>query len=102
MPLTDTQVKNAKPAQRPPRRRKGAPGNDSEKSTAPRKSTHLAKGDQTQPGNQPKSYKPYDGKNLYIEIFRNGSKIWRFRYKCPQGELDFAGQVSKGVACEST
>ncbi len=100
MPLTDTQVKNAKPGLRPPRRRKGAQGNGSEGSASKpqqgaSKSLHLAKDNQPQPEKQPKSYKLYDGEDLYIENFRNGSKIWRFRYKFPKANTISLGKYPK-------
>lgn len=46
-------------------------------------------------GKQPKSYKLYDGDNLYIEIFRNGSKIWRFRFKFPKENVICLGKYPK-------
>jgi hypothetical protein len=83
MPLTDKQVKNAKPDRRPPARVKG--GTAGHGDTA--KNSQLPKVYKTKSGEQPKSYKLYDGENLYIEVFRNGSKIWRFRFKFPSGNI---------------
>ncbi len=88
MPLTDTQVKNAKPDRRPPARTKGgAAGNGG---TA--KNSQPPKVYKTKSGEQPKSYKLYDGDNLYIEVFRNGSKIWRFRFKFPKENVISLGK----------
>lgn len=107
MPLTDKQVRNAKPDNRPPIRLKGARNGSDE--TSPKKKTDKktvekkrAKED-TQPpkryntksGEQPKSYKLYDGENLYIEIFQNGSKIWRFRFKFPKESVISLGKFPK-------
>ena len=98
MPLTDTQVKNAKPGKRPPMRRKGV-RNDSEESSSAGESaavdTGAAKQYKTKSGAQPGSYKLYDGDNLYIEIFRNGSKIWRFRFKFPKENVISLGKYPK-------
>ena len=91
MPLTDTQVKNAKPDRRPPTRAKGGAsgnGGTAKNSLAPQVY-------KTKSGEQPKSYKLYDGDNLYIEVFRNGSKIWRFRFKFPKENLISLGKYPK-------
>lgn len=99
MPLTDTQVKNAKPGKRPPIRRKGFRGSESKESSSANHRTSTgpgrANGNQTLPEDSAKSYKLYDGENLYIEIFRNGSKIWRFRYKFPKANLISLGKYPK-------
>jgi integrase len=91
MPLTDTQVKNAKPDRRPPVRAKGGAAGDGNNA----KNSQLPKVYKTKSGEQPKSYKLYDGEDLYIEIFRNGSKIWRFRYKFPKTNTISLGQYPK-------
>jgi integrase len=91
MPLTDTQVKNAKPDRRPPARAKGGAAGDGD--TA--KNSQLPKVYKTKSGEQPKSYKLYDGDNLYIEVFRNGSKIWRFRFKFPKENVISLGKYPK-------
>jgi len=97
MSLTDTQVKNAKPDQRPPIRLKGARGNASGESPARKERTKEkpAKKYKTKSGEQPNSYKLYDSDNLYIEIFQNGSKIWRFRYKFPKANTISLGKYPK-------
>ncbi len=90
MPLTETLVKKAKPDQRPPVRHKGVRSKGSDKSAGQlqsdkkqddEKNAQHEEESKTDPGKKPKSYKLYDGENLYIEVFRNGSKIWRFRFK---------------------
>jgi integrase len=106
MPLTDTQVKNAKPGQRPPIRLKGARNNaDAEPSknngqkAAEKKSAaeklQQPKKYNTKSGEPPKSYKLYDGENLYIEVFQSGSKIWRFRFKFPKENAISLGKYPK-------
>jgi hypothetical protein len=96
MPLTDTQVRNAKPGNRPPIRHKGARNGDDDSSFAYPDGQEIVKNKHagrkqktpskynTKSGEPPKSYKLYDGENLYIEVFQNGSKIWRFRFKFPK------------------
>jgi integrase len=91
MPLTDTQVKNAKPDRRPPARSKGEAAGKG--STA--KNAQSPKVYKTKSGDQPNSYKLYDGDNLYIEVFRNGSKIWRFRFKFPKENVISLGKYPK-------
>jgi hypothetical protein len=54
-----------------------------------------AKKYKTKSGEQPESYKLYDGDNLYIEIFLNGSKIWRFRFKFPKENVISLGKHPK-------
>ena len=99
MPLTDTQVKNARPHQRPPIRRKGARGNGPDEPASEKQRTkeniQPAKKYKTKSGEQPKSYKLYDGDNLYIEVFQSGSKIWRFRYKFPKANTISLGKYPK-------
>lgn len=91
MPLTDVQIRNAKPDRRPPVRAKG--GAASNGGTA--NNSQPPKGYRTKSGEQPKSYKLYDGDNLYIEVFRNGSKIWRFRFKFPKENVISLGKYPK-------
>lgn len=91
MPLTDKQVKNAKPDRRPPARVKGEPIHQG--GTAKPESTKVYK---TKSGEQPNSYKLYDGENLYIEVFRNGSKIWRFRFKFSKENVIRENVISLG------
>jgi len=115
MPLTDTQIKNAKPDRRPPVRLKGGhrKSNSDEaaeekassttaKATAKSENTKSnsapAKQYKTKSGAPPKSYKLYDGENLYIEIFRNGSKFWRFRYKFPKENVISLGLLAAASA----
>jgi len=106
MPLTDTQVRKAKPGQRPPIRLKGArngakeslPTNNDEQKAAKKK--RAIKKSQppkynTKSGKPPKSYKLYDAENLYIEVFQNGSKIWRFRFKFPKQNVISLGKYPK-------
>jgi len=103
MPLTDTQVRNAKPDQRPPIRLKGArngsdessPEEKGDKRKRTRKESQPPKKYNTKSGEQPKSYKLYDSDNLYIEIFQNGSKIWRFRFKFPKENVISLGKYPK-------
>lgn len=99
MPLTDTQVKNAKPGKRPPIRLKGVRGNGSDESASEKqyakKNDQPEKAYKTKSGEQPKSYKLYDGDNLYIEVFQNGSKIWRFRFKFPKENVLSLGKYPK-------
>jgi integrase len=107
MPLTDTQVRNAKPGNRPPLRRKGARNADDDSSSAYSdeqetvKKKHAGRKQKTptkyntKSGEPPKSYKLYDGENLYIEIFQNGSKIWRFRFKFPKENAISLGKYPK-------
>lgn len=97
MPLTDTQVKNAKPEKRPPIRLKGARNASKEPSPTEQtsKSSEPATKYKTKSGKQPRSYKLYDGDNLYIEIFQNGSKIWRFRFKFPKENVISLGKYPK-------
>ncbi len=94
MPLTETQVRNAKPGQRPPKRLKGVPGNGS---AGKKQSGQSEKEKQykTKSGEKPKSYKLYDEENLYIEVFQNGSKIWRFRFKFPKESVISLGKYPK-------
>ncbi len=107
MPLPDTQVRNAKPGQRPPIRLKGA-RNSADESLPTNKDDHKAakkkhaneksqppKKYNTKSGEPPKSYKLFDGENLYIEMFRNGSKIWRFRFKFPKPNVISLGEYPK-------
>ena len=91
MPLTDTQVRNAKPDRRPPVRAKGASAGNG--GTA--KDSQSPKVYKTKSGAPPKSYKLYDGDNLYLEVFRNGSKIWRFRFKFPKENVISLGKYPK-------
>lgn len=98
MPLTDAQVKNAKPGKRPPMRRKGVRNGSDESSPTKKaagKNTEPAKKYKKKSGEQPKSYKLYDGDNLYIEVFQNGSKIWRFRFKFPKENVISPGKYPK-------
>jgi len=91
MPLTATQVKNARPDERPPARAKGAAAGNG----GAAKNSESPKVYKTKSGGQPKSYKLYDGENLYIEVFRNGSKIWRFRFKFPKENVISLGKYPK-------
>ncbi len=91
MPLTDMQVKNAKPDRRPPVRAKGEAAG--KRGTA--KNSQSPKVYKTKSGEQSKSYKLYDGDNLYIEVFRSGSKIWRFRYRFPKANVISLGKYPK-------
>ena len=98
MPLTDVQVKNAKPGKRPPIRLKGVRNGSDESSPTEKtveKNTEAARKFKTKSGDQPKSYKLYDGDNLYIEVFQNGSKIWRFRFKFPKENVISLGKYPK-------
>ena|SRR5579859_4757 len=100
MPLTDTQVKNAKPGKRPSIRRKSAGRNGSDASTSDMRRTVDVKSPsahRTKSGEQPKSYKLYDGENLHIEVFQNGSKIWRFRFKFPKENVISLGRPTAPV-----
>jgi hypothetical protein len=76
MPLTDTQVKNAKLERRPPVRFKGKPGKrDSDESAAEKSAninTQPAKKYNTKSGEQPKSYKLYDADNSRCHRFTSG------------------------------
>jgi len=92
MPLTDVQIKNAKPDCRPPARTKGA-GTAAKKRKA--EDSQSPTPHKTKSGEPPKSYKLYDADNLYIEIFRNGSKIWRLRFKFPKETVISLGHYPK-------
>jgi hypothetical protein len=106
MPLTDVQVKNAKPGKRPPIRLKGVRDGSDESSPTRKAAESIiepARKYKTKSGEQPKSYKLYDGDNLYIEVFQNGSKIWRFRFRFPKENvisLDKYPKVSLAKARE--
>lgn len=90
MPLTATQVKNAKPGRRPPQRLKGVRG--SRPADAERKLDSKSHTDRKPEG---RSYKLYDGQGLYIDVFANGAKIWRFRYKFPLAKTISLGKYPK-------
>ncbi|MGC9225335.1 MAG: tyrosine-type recombinase/integrase [Terracidiphilus sp.] len=91
MPLTDKQVKNAKPDRRPPTRTKGGSAGNG----GTPKDSQSPKVYKTKSGEPPKSYKLYDGDNLYVEVYRNGSKIWRFRFKFPKENVISLGKYPK-------
>ncbi len=91
MPLTAVQIKNARPDRRPPVRTKGEAISKEGKTKKP----ESPKAYKTKSGEPPKSYKLYDADNLYIEIFRNGSKIWRLRFKFPNETLISLGKYPK-------
>jgi Arm domain-containing DNA-binding protein len=76
MPLTDTQVRNAKPRLRPFKPKKGED-----------KSPDDPKFVETD-----KPYKMADGKGLYLEVDPSGGKYWRFKYRLPREK-----RVSLGV-----
>lgn len=40
--------------------------------------------------------KLYEGENPYVEIFRNGSKIWRFGKRVPEANMILLGKYEKG------
>jgi hypothetical protein len=59
MPLTDTQIRTAKPDLKPVKPKKGSKGSVE----------YVATG---------KPYKLYDTKGLYLEVDPSGGKYWRF------------------------
>ena len=91
MPRADTQVKNAKPSCRPPALAKGGGASNGGKA----KNSQSPKVYRTKSGERPKSYNLYDSDNLYIEVLRNDSKIWRFRFKFPNENVISLGKYPK-------
>jgi hypothetical protein len=85
MPLTDTQIKNAKPGQRPvkaTRKDKKSPplkaGNATGKTDGDK--VGAAKEDPKFIATE-KPYKISDGGGLYLEVDPAGGKYWRFKYR---------------------
>lgn len=56
-------------------------------------------GEETQPPKKVGSYTLYDGKGLYIEVFPNSSKLWRFRYKMPRENIISLGSFVRTTLC---
>ena len=73
MPLTDAQIRNAKPGLKPVKSKKG--------SKAPVEFVATCK-----------PYKLYDTKGLYLEVDPSSGKYWRFKYKFPKEK-----RISLGV-----
>ena len=100
MPLTDKQIQNAKPGQRPVK------ANSKDKKSLPL-GEGITKGeaadDKTGPAKEnpkfiatKKPYKMSDSGGLYLEVDPSGGKYWRFKYR-------FAGKekrISLGVVPE--
>ena len=86
MPLTDIQVRNAKPGLKPVRQ-----SNKDEESTSPEqrkakgktagKRTKSEAHDASQFIATEKPYKMADGGGLYLEVDPSGGKYWRFKYR---------------------
>lgn len=85
MPLTDTQIRNAKPCQKPVK----ANGKDKKPPPAKQKSKKrkTAGVDVSVHEEAPKfiatdkPYKMTDGKGLYLEVDPSGGKYWRYKYR---------------------
>lgn len=85
MPLTDLQIKKAKPGQPPPR--------ETAKYKRAARDTTSLRTDEKRDASGPTPYRLWDGGGLYLEVDPSGGKWWRWKYR-------FAGKekrVSPGV-----
>jgi integrase len=73
MPLTDIQIRNAKPGLKPVKPKRGSDGHVVIIATE-------------------KAFRLHDTKGLYLEVAPSGGKYWRFKYKFPQEK-----RISLGV-----
>ena len=101
MPLTDTQIRNAKPGQRPVKAKKD------KKSPPHRDGNTKGKtvGDKVGATKEPpkfiateKPYKMSDGGGLYLEVDPAGGKYWRFKYRFAGKEKRISLGVYDGVS----
>jgi Arm DNA-binding domain len=80
MPLTDIQIRNAKPGLKPIRPQKHEGGKNSHSAATITNGTNLKSG----AGHFEKTDKPYklsDASGLYLEVDPSGGKYWRFKYR---------------------
>lgn len=94
MPLTDLQIKNARPGQPPPKKARSA--------EAPHNT-----GTATRPDSSSStSYRLWDSRGLYLEIDKPGGKWWRWKYRVAGKEkrlsLGVYPEVSLAEAREET
>jgi hypothetical protein len=91
MPLTDVQIRTAKPGLRPVRSGKGKKQAKS-KGQRSANETILGKADLPEFVKTDKPYKLADEKGLYLEVDPSGGKYWRFKYRFPREK-----RISLGV-----
>jgi len=78
IPLTDMQIKFAKPGIKPIKPEKG----DKIKKAPKLKEDHKPGADGTsEPSIAHKSYRMFDGGGLYLEVDPSGGKWWRLKYR---------------------
>jgi hypothetical protein len=81
MPLTDLQIKSAKPGQRLAKAKKDKGSSKSPKPRNEVKRSESQKDDATLTKPQSKKYRLHDGKGLYLEVDASGGKYWRLKYR---------------------
>jgi integrase len=77
MPLTDIQIRNAKPGLKPIRPKKPARGENCQSAVTSTNST--ASNSDAEKTDKP--YKLADANGLYLEVDPSGGKYWRFKYR---------------------
>lgn len=98
MPLTDLQIKNAKPGLPPVRQKRAKNQQAVETREVSGVSDVGEKVGRAETDNEPqmasrlKAYKMYDAGGLYLEVDPSGGKYWRFKYRFPKEK-----RISLGV-----